>query len=160
MSKRTKEVEMCGFWVHPESKPEVMAILASLRTYGRHGARVRLILGEPKTGRVWPEEYNTMGYIGRSIGEKKIPLLIANTRSTGGGAILTHCILGIIDTKTHRYLYKADNMDNGVWEVREGSTKAEYSAEVWHNGSVHARFKTIEQTKRYRAFMALERHCK
>lgn len=31
-------------------------------------------------------------YVGRSTGNKKIPLEIMNNRSIGGGVLLTHCI--------------------------------------------------------------------
>lgn len=35
------------------------------------------------------------GTVGRSTGKVKIPLLVHNSRSMGGGGILTHCIIGI-----------------------------------------------------------------
>jgi len=62
------------------------------------GVRVRLFLGDTETGRDWCEEYDVTGTISLSMGPQKVPILLASKRSSGGGAILTHCILRI-DTK-------------------------------------------------------------
>ena len=54
---------------------------------------VRISLGEtadPNIGFDWLEEFESYGYIGRSMGPIKVPLLVANTRSLGGGSILDH----------------------------------------------------------------------
>ena len=42
----------------------------------------------PSVGLDWLEEFDSHGYIGRSTGSIKVPLLIATSRSTGGGALL------------------------------------------------------------------------
>jgi hypothetical protein len=47
-----------------------------------------------------------MGTIGKSTGESKIPILLCNTRSFGGGAILDHCIIRIDDVRARTTLYK------------------------------------------------------
>jgi len=57
--------------------------------------RLRLYYGDPNTGRDWGETHDIEGYIGRSTGQYKVPLLIANRRSMGGGAILTANIVKI-----------------------------------------------------------------
>jgi hypothetical protein len=57
--------------------------------------RVRIHYGDQGSGQDWGDVYDVAGYIGRSTGPVKIPLLIANSRSTGGGAILDHCIVRI-----------------------------------------------------------------
>ena len=41
-------------------------------------------LGAKVLGRDWLEEYDTCGYIGRSTGSIKVPLLIHDKRSCGG----------------------------------------------------------------------------
>lgn len=74
---------------------------------GNRNQRVRLFYGDTTTGKDWFECYDTIGYIGRSTGTIKIPLLIATSRSLGGGAILDHCIVKItIDKQT---VYKHPN---------------------------------------------------
>ena len=58
--------------------------------------RVRLFLGDPETGRDWGEENDVTGYVGRSTGPSKVPLLLATRRSMGGGAILVDCVLRML----------------------------------------------------------------
>ena len=68
---------------------------------GNRSQRVRLFYGDTTTGKDWFESYDTIGYVGRSTGTVKIPLLVATSRSLGGGAILDHCIVRItIDKQT------------------------------------------------------------
>lgn len=57
--------------------------------------RLRLFYGDTATGECWMEEFDTMGYIGFSIGPQKIPLLIKTRRSKGGCGILDSCIVRI-----------------------------------------------------------------
>ncbi len=59
------------------------------------GTRLRLCLGDAVTGRDWEEEHDVEGYIGRSTGSIKVPILLANARSHGGGEILTTNIVKI-----------------------------------------------------------------
>ena len=81
--------------------PEVIKVLE--RAKARH-TRVRLFLGNTETGEVWMEENDIVGYIGNSMGPVKVPILLYNAASIGGGAILTHCIMAIRDK--HRWLYR------------------------------------------------------
>ncbi len=58
-------------------------------------------------GQSWGEVNDITGYVGRSTGERKIALLVHNTRSMGGGAILTHCIVKITRSNDkNRVLYQ------------------------------------------------------
>ncbi len=78
---------------------QVCRILANY--CGNRSQRVRIFLGDTTTGKDWCEVYDTIGYIGRSTGTVKIPLLVHSSRSLGGGAILDHCIVKItIDKRT------------------------------------------------------------
>ena len=90
-----------------ETPAEVIKILESARRGGRR-RRLRLFYGDPETGRDWCEEYETMGYVSRSTGlpGHKIPILVHNTRSMGGGAISTDSIVKIMDTRTKRVLWQ------------------------------------------------------
>ena len=68
-----------------ETPDEVIRVLESAR---QNRTRLHISLGETASGRDWLEEFETHGYVGRSMGPVKVPLLVANTRSLGGGAIL------------------------------------------------------------------------
>lgn len=116
-------------------------------------SRVRIFLGNTETGHAWPEEHNVTGFIGRSTGTKKVPLLIYNSRSYGGPAILDHCVVAIYRTDGY-CLYRHPHFTVGTWE--HGSEETE----VLHNGIVHARFKTFKQADNYIKFMKGERFTK
>lgn len=62
---------------------------------GNRNKRVRIFLGDATTGKDWFECYNTIGYIGRSTGPVRIPLLIPRKDSLGGSTILDYCIVKI-----------------------------------------------------------------
>ncbi len=57
--------------------------------------RCRFYFGDINTGRDWEEQFDVFGYISRSTGRIKIPLLINSARSLGGGALMTGCIVKI-----------------------------------------------------------------
>lgn len=60
-------------------------------------------------GRDWGDCYDVEGRIGRSTGKLKIPLLIHNRRSSGGGALLTDCIVKITETAGGKVVYQHPN---------------------------------------------------
>ena len=79
-----------GTAYHAETSPELVNVLENARKWR---TRVRLILGDPKTGEKWGDVET--GYIGRSGGRIKVPLVICNANSLGGGALLDHCIVAV-----------------------------------------------------------------
>jgi len=68
--------------------------------------RITVDYGDVITKKSWGDVYDITGYIGRSTGSIKIPLLIHNSRSIGGGGILTDCILSIKESKGKRILFE------------------------------------------------------
>ncbi len=70
--------------------------------------RLKLSYGDKVTGRDWDERHDITGYIGRSTGQYKIPLLLNNKTSSGGGGILTENIVRIeyANKKLGGLLYK------------------------------------------------------
>jgi len=68
-------------------------IVTKLETHRLRGTRIRFHWGDKETGKDWGDTYDVEGRIGRSTGQIKIPLLINNSRSMGGGAILTDSIV-------------------------------------------------------------------
>ena len=81
-----------GTAYHADTKEDIVNILERSRLSGR---RLRLHWGNTKTGLDWGDTYDVAGCVGRSGGSIKIPLLIHNSRSLGGGAILDNCIVKI-----------------------------------------------------------------
>ena len=87
-----------GTSYHEETPDAVIAILEKSRQ-----EKMRLIItyvSESSSG-----DFLERGYVGRSTGEIKIPLLIRTKRSLGGSAILDNHIFKIEDVK-RRLLYR------------------------------------------------------
>jgi len=97
--KRTEN----GTCYHKETPDKLVELLEELL---ENRTRITVDYGDIKTGKSWGEEHDITGYIGRSTGNIKIPLLVYNTRSYGGGALLDHCIIGIKTSKGNKELYK------------------------------------------------------
>lgn len=123
--------------------------------------RVRIWYGDTKTGLSWMDEYDTMGTIGRSTGKQKIPLLIKNSRSSGGGGILCHCIIRIDVIGSRRTIYEHPLFyvpTLGVYPNLDEDTKTKYPFIVLKYGAIQAKFKTKKQAKNYIDFMAGKRY--
>ena len=126
--------------------------------------RIRIWYGDPKTGRSWNEEYDTMGRIGRTNGNIKIPILLNNSRSWGGGAVLVGSIIRIDDIEDKRTLWEVPNFhveDMIVYEIF-GNENYKYSVAKLSEDSgkweVQANFKTEKQAHNYVAFMRGKRY--
>jgi len=88
-----REYQIVNGTYYSKGTPDsVIAILESARCSYQ---RLRLFYGDPTTGRDWMDEHDTTGQIGRSMGPRKIPLLLRNNRSTGGGALLDDRVIKI-----------------------------------------------------------------
>ena len=98
--------EYNGMFFDESTPNEVCRILQAANAYNW---RVRVFYGDPSTGENWNEEYDTIGNVGKSTGEIKVPLLIKNKRSFWGGAILDSRILKIVDIRTNEVLYQHAN---------------------------------------------------
>lgn len=121
--------------------------------------RIRIVLGDNATGEDWLEEHDVIGTIGRSTGSIKTPLLIKYSRSLGGGAISTDCILKIVDVKSKRTLYEAENYQKPIL-VKCVSQLEGYMYDVYVSkqgcNTLQARFKKEKQANNYIDFI----HCK
>lgn len=118
--------------------------------------RIRLVYGNTTTGEDWLQEYDAVGSIGKSTGTNQIPLLISNSRSTGGGAILEDCILKVVDVKSKKVLYQHDKYIEPKFDIVPSIIG--YSVAV--GGKVQANFKTIKQAQNYINFMLCKRMSK
>ncbi|HRH90770.1 MAG TPA: hypothetical protein PLW01_02510 [Agitococcus sp.] len=123
--------------------------------------RIRIWYGDADTGVSWLDEYDVTGTIGRSTGKQKIPLLIKNSRSSGGGGILCHCIIRIDVINSRRTIYKHPRFNVptlGVYPNLDEDTKTKYPFIVLKYGSIVGRFKTEKSAYNYVDFMTGDRY--
>ena len=91
---------------HIETADKVLEVLESVR---RDRTRILVDYGDTKTGVSWGDVNDIRGYVGRSTGSVKIPLLVYNSRSYGGGALSTNCLIKISESRGGRVLYQLNN---------------------------------------------------
>ena len=147
--------EYKGFWFSVNTPLQVRNAIVHAHS---NLLRVRIHLGNKETGKLWLEEHDIIGRIGRSTGSQEIPLLIPRANSHGGGALLDHCILGIQCVEGRAWLYKAPNMVLPELYIIKATANAEgLPFAVYREKEVQARFKTEQKAKNYIAFMRGER---
>jgi|SRR5579864_1130945 len=134
---------------------EIVQVLENARL---NRIRLHISLGNtdgPKAGLDWLEEFECCGYIRRSIGPVKVPLVIANTRSLGGGALLDHCIVRIRQSAGGRVLYQHPVYHFGKMEIRRKAEPVTLPdsrvliVDVLRDGEVHAAFENMAQARRW-----------
>ncbi len=104
MESKYKEVN--GTSYNSTTNDEVIRILEICR---QNKTRIVLDYGDVNTGKSWGETNDITGYIGRSTGSIKIPILVHNKRSMGGGAILDSSIVRIVTSLGKCELYCHSN---------------------------------------------------
>lgn len=141
--------------------PEVIAVLDRLMK-SKEPIRVRIFYGDAKTGRDWNEENDVIGYLGKSTGVFKIPLLLAKSNSDGGPAILDDCIVKL--TVDKQVVYQHPNYHCARFEIRsiekeDPLTASGYTCRVVRDGrEVMANFKNEEKARHFVQFMMGERN--
>ncbi len=152
-------------WFDPRTPAKVASILErairSHKEQGSNGQRLRLFLGDPVSGRDWCEENDVVGFIGRSCGIMKVPLLIEPlidqwgdlVSASGGGAILTSNILRIIDVDTLDELYRATNYQTPELTFCHDSKNAEYPFWVRRDADTLAHFRSRVEAEQFVAFL-------
>lgn len=139
-------------YFEPGTDPKAARALEACR---REQSTVRLVLGDTASGRCWLGEYDVVGRIGRSTGALKVPLLI-EPGADGGGAILTSCLLRLIDWKSGRDLYRHAAYRVPELTIQRSAEYPDPSWEVVRDDSVEARFTDIGKAGAYLAFMCGE----
>ena len=94
------------------SKDTSAKVIDVLERCRQIGARIVLDYGDVETGVSWDEKYDITGRVGRSRGRVKVPLLLYNRRSIGGGSILSQCIIGIKESRGGKVLYSWELENN------------------------------------------------
>jgi hypothetical protein len=109
---------------------------------------------------IWLEEYDTVGRIGRSCGEIKIPLLIKNSRSYGGGELFTDNIGRIIDVETKKVLYNLDGLFSPALNIEEaeGVFTLAYKTRKMKDFEAYATTKNRKTLERLEQFLIGLRH--
>jgi hypothetical protein len=102
-------------WYNAETDDKAIDVLERVRY---EGIRIRIWLGNTKTGKCWNNEHDVLGTVGRSMGPIKVPLLVSSKRSIGGRCILTDCILRIMRTGNQAELYRHPNYKPSSYELR------------------------------------------
>jgi len=141
--------ELNGLSFHANTKLAVMLVLSTLYNSKE---RVRFWYGDG-SGKSWNEENDVMGRVGRSTGSRKIPLLIKNSNSTGGGGIICDRIIKIVRTRDNRVLYVNNNFNQSVFKAVD--------CEVLQDGETFApNCKSPEAAQRLADYMNGKRHSK
>lgn len=104
-------MEKNGTTYHDSTYPEVVDVLERVRASQQ---RIVVAYGDVTTGRDWGDTHDVAGRVGRSMGPVKVPLLIHNSRSFGGPAMLDHCIVQIRESRGGRVLYQHPNYHKAV----------------------------------------------
>jgi len=128
-----------------------VAVQNILEQYRKSGDKLRVMLGDSKTGRDWLEEHDCVGTVGRSMGPIKIALLVPRG-DDGGCALLTACIVKLVDGKTKRVLYRHPNYHQAELKV-VASDKSGYAEMVTSDGKPLARFAKVGQAAKWVEFM-------
>lgn len=91
-----------GTHYHPATPDRLCGVLDALIV---NQTRVAIQYGDPNTGVAWGDRPE-VGRVSRSLGPVKVPILVHNRRSLGGGAILTNCIISIATARGKRPIYE------------------------------------------------------
>ena len=142
-----------GTWFEPGTPDGVQSALERAR---ESGARIRVFYGDSQTGQDWLEEHDVMGTVGRTTGPLKTPILLANARSSGGGAILTKNVVRVIElsprTGKHIETYRHPGYHQPKLWIRRGIGD-QPSWMVYANGRPHAGFGSKVKAQAFAAFL-------
>lgn len=154
------ERESSGTYYHKGTPPRLRGVLESAR---EQGARVRLFYGDTDgndLGRQWLDDCDVTGRLTRSMGPIKVPIILANRRSSGGHAILDDCVIRVMVDGREAYRHPAYQTPE-LWIAPEATPNPRWPVAVWCNkrglATVVARFANEARAARWIAFMRGER---
>ncbi|MFF2531279.1 hypothetical protein ACFVS2_20465 [Brevibacillus sp. NPDC058079] len=155
-------------WYNSDTPDDLLRVLDGIF---RSGTRCRFFLGDQDTGYDWAVENSTMGTIGRSTGEAKIPLLIASSKSNSGIGLSDDCIVKIVTSNGGQVLWKHPKYEKPEFRIiNRGEDEfpnlpEEYVSAVFRlndkEGKINvANFRNHLSAEGYVAFMRGERNSK
>lgn len=121
--------------------------------------RIRVFYGDTETGCDWMEIYDTIGYVSRSCGNIKIPLLIKNSSSISGTGILDGSIVKITIDKVIVYQhlnYRLPDME--IHEASDSLKTIGYNYSTFADGKNDFNCKTMKQAENHVAFLKGKRN--
>ena len=146
------KVSESGTYYSNETPDGVIRVLESLRGTSQ---RVKIYLGDRETGRDWMEEDSKIGKIGRSSGQIKIPILLSNVQSTGGGSILDDCIVKIVTSPSSsvRVLYQHPRYHQPEMKITDEGLEGrpEYTHTLRIGGEVYSRHTSLRSAQKLMA---------
>lgn len=90
---RYGDYKVCnGIFFDPATPDDLVRLLEG---WYRSNARLTFDFGDTDTGESWGDTYDVSGYIGRTTGTIKSPILVNNKRSMGGPILSTNRILTV-----------------------------------------------------------------
>ena len=146
--------EYKGVYYHNETSLQVVTVLDRLRA---SRTRVAIRYGD-SDGKDWGEIHDVEGRISNSMGPLKIPLLIYNRSSMGGGALMDNRILRIVSTDGKTVYYQAKHYQTPVFTIEKPENPTDYKGTpyveaLFMNGKPLCQFYKIGQAKRMRLKM-------
>lgn len=131
---------------------EVINVLEKARL---NRTRLHISLGDAVTGRDWLEEFECFGFVSRSTGSIKVPLILPLSRSIGGGPILDHCIVRIRHSAGGKVLWSHPKYHHGKIEIRQKEQPIVLDdgrsllIDVLRDGQAQAAFESFAKAMRY-----------
>lgn len=103
----------------------------------------------------WLEEFDTTGFVSVSCGRSPVPILLATSRSIGGGAISVDRVVRIREARGKRELYRRHNYRQPVLTMHQCDQPG-LPIEVRSNGEPHRRFATERAMLAWASRMGVE----
>jgi hypothetical protein len=146
-----------GTFFDERTPDEVVAILEHARL---NRTRLHVSLGETdndrgQLGLDWLEESFVTGYIGRSTGSVKIPLVVPNRNSTGGPGLLDHCVVRIRRAAGGQLLWIHPQYHHGTITLARKPIPVDLpdgrqlTVTVFRDGQEQAAFENMDKARRY-----------
>jgi len=105
-------------WFDARTPVKVQRILEAAR---RSEDTFRVFIGDTGSGLDWMDPYDTVGRVHRSNDPMKVPLLVP-AGQCGGPALLTHCIVRIINVTKGEELYRHPTYHLPKLELQEAAS--------------------------------------
>lgn len=134
-----------NLWFKNDTTMEVANIVDFMYQTGK---RYKIYSGCTETGRVFAEEYDTVGTVSKTTGELKIPILITRKGNHGGAAISTGSILAVKEVGSKHFMFKNKLFIQPTVEIKETkSVLSEYKYETIFNGDLYSRHRTLRSAQ-------------